>query len=132
MHSIKTTIPTPAGSDRMIEALTSGLRGWWAQDMDSADGCHTMRFVKGDRQVEMVFRVDEVADTRVRWTCTANGNPVWPGTTLTWTHIDGAIEFEHAGFGEDQSPPFQMTVDGWKHFHASLASWLETGAGQPW
>lgn len=132
MPSITTTIETPATRDRMVQALTSGLSGWWAKDMDSADGTHTMRFVKGDRQVQMVFRVDEVTPDRVRWTCTDNGNPVWPGTTLTWALRDGAIEFEHAGFGEDQSPPFQMTVEGWKHFHSSLASWLESGSGEPW
>lgn len=137
MTAIHWTIDTPATPDAIRAALTTetGLAGWWAKDSDVAAGPggeHELRFVKGERTVVMRFRVDTVADDRVRWTCTANGNPIWPGTTLEWTFGDGRIRFEHAGFAEDQSPPYAMTVDGWKHFAGSLASYLSAGTGQPW
>jgi hypothetical protein len=131
MASIDLTLPcSPTRS--LSDAFQHGLIGWWAVDADLGDEEHTLRFDKNGRVVTMRFRVDHVDDQRVQWTCLENGNPVWPGTTLTWRLSDGHLHLEHAGFHEQESPPYQMTVDGWQHFMASLVSWLETGAGQPW
>jgi hypothetical protein len=82
----------------------------------------------------MRFRVE--SDDPVRWACLDNGNPVWPGTTLEFRTEaeEGGVAFTlvHDGFAEDQSPPFQMTRDGWGHFVSSLKAYCETGTGQPW
>lgn len=134
MPALTHTFATSTTPERFLAALhtAEGLNGWWAKDGDIGETGHTLRFNKGGNVVSMVFRVDEATGDRVRWTCTDNANPVWPGTTLTWTRAEGGIEFEHAGFAEDKSPPFQMTADGWQHVHNSLAAYLSTGVGQPW
>ena len=131
-------IAAPLATVRAAVATPDGIRGWWCRDSDCTDrvgGTHELRFVKGDHRVVMRFRVDRLADDEVQWTCTENGNPVWPGTTLRWRFVpsgDGVVvELEHGGFAEDQSPPFQMTVQGWPHFCASLKAYAETGQGMP-
>lgn len=127
----RTTTATP---DRVIEGLTTeaGLRGWWAKDVQATADGYRMRFDKEGRTVTMVFRVDEVGPRHVQWTCLSNDNPVWPGTTLRWSVAEGAVDFVHGGFAEDQSPPFAMTAQGWEHFCNSLVQWAQSGEGQPW
>ena len=86
-----------------------------------------------EHTVTMRFRVDALdAGQRVLWTCTDNGNPVWPGTTLEWTVDGSTLRFRHDGFPEDQSPPFKMTADGWAALMGSLTAYTETGTGAPW
>lgn len=127
--------------EAVISALTTpnGIRGWWSKDSEVGTGegaNHELRFLKEGNTVNMKFKVEEVSSDRVRWRCTDNGNPVWVDTTLTWeAHRDGSqtrVRFTHDGFKGEPSPPYAMTVEGWKHFCASLKSFLETGAGQPW
>jgi len=130
---------TPAA---IYAALTTpaGIQAWWSRDSTIGSGPgaeHELRFRKGDRTVVMRFRVEtSERDRLVAWTCTANGNPVWKDTTLRWEIAPSAkgarLVFEHAGFSEGASPPYQMTVDGWNHFMASLAGYLERGTGEPW
>ena len=141
MSKIENAFHIGANPKAVFSALSraEGIHGWWAKDgeVGSAPGEHvTLRFVKGDRTVVMDFDVEEHSpDTRVVWRCTANGNPVWPGTTLAWNlAADGdrtEVRFIHDGFAEDKSPPFTMTVEGWQHFHASLKRFVETGEGMP-
>ncbi len=141
MTTITHELDLAASAQAVSAAVTSpeGIRGWWAKDADVGSGVgskHALRFVKEDRTVTMGFEVTEIADGRVTWRCTENGNPVWVGTTLSWTWTEAAgrtkLQFSHAGFAEDASPPYAMTVEGWKHFMASLVAYVETGAGQPW
>lgn len=133
MHSITARIPSTASVAEFHRALTTpeGLRGWWARDA-SVDGpsIHLV-FDKGGTKVHMRFRVEQVDDHEVRWTCTENGNPVWPGTTLRWTRSEGAVEFEHAGFAENVSPPFKMTEAGWAPLFDSLEAHLAGRPGAP-
>lgn len=133
MHTLNFDFPTdaPPATVRAALADSAGIQSWWSRDAEVGDTRAELRFVKGDRTVTMHFDVDRVTDEEVRWTCTANGNPVWVGTTLTWRFGDGRLALEHAGFGEDQSPPFVMTRDGWPHFMSSLESVLAGGEGQP-
>lgn len=133
MAQITSHIPvSPAPADfRAAFGTAAGIQGWWAQNATfEGDRIHLL-FHKGDVVVNMHFTLDRVDDEVVQWTCTENLNPVWPGTTLTWTRTASGIDFAHAGFAEDQSPPFKMTAEGWKPFFASLESWLRTGQGQP-
>ena len=123
------------------DALTTaaGLRGWWAKDSDIGAGSpaeHELRFVKGDRRVTMRFRVDHADASRVQWTCIANDNPIWIGSTLVWStepSDDGAtLRFEHSGFADGPPPAHAMTVEGRQHFVASLRDYLHDGVGRPW
>lgn len=142
MSTIRHDLTTSASPRKVFEALTTvdGLRGWWAKNADIGKGegaTHELRFDKGGQTVVMRFAVQALEPDRgVRWLCTENANPVWKGTELEWTIVakdDGAhVTFEHRGFAEASSPPYKMTVDGWGHFMASLSSYLDTGAGQPW
>lgn len=148
-HELRLTADTEAARAAVVSL--DGIRGWWAKDATSTGeepgSEHVLRFVKGDRTVAMTFRVDAVEDDRVTWTCTDNGNPIWPGTTLTWriealagrdgVGTDGdrgtRVVFEHAGFRVSADhPAYAMTVEGWRHFVDSLRSYVETGAGEPW
>ena len=135
MSDIHHEIQTNATRAAITEALTTqaGLQAWWATQTDLDGDAVTMTFDKEGRTVVMKFRVDEVVPgERIRWTCTDNGNPVWPGTTLTWTLDGPTIRFTHAGFKETASVPYSMTVEGWRHFCTSLQAHLDAGSGAPW
>lgn len=142
MSSIRHVITTSATAEQAYAALTShaGVTAWWAKDADIGQGVgstHVLRFAKGDGTVTMNFEVEALTPgANVLWRCTANANPVWVGTTLRWqlrpSPSGCEIAFEHAGFVEHASPPYQMTVDGWEHFAASLKRYLDEGEGQPW
>lgn len=142
MTTIRHEMSLAATPDQVLAAVTTreGVVGWWAKDADVGVGVgatHELRFAKDGRTVVMRFEVTEISPERVVWRCADNGNPVWPGTTLTFSAqaaSAGATEFRfaHAGFAEDSSPPYAMTVDGWSHFMASLRQFVETGTGMPW
>ena len=144
MNNFTQSFSTDADAAAFRAALTTteGINGWWSLRADIAEGRqgvggeHTLQFDKGGDQVVMKFRVDAVEDDRVVWTCLDNGNPVWPGTTLTWRLDSGAVHFEQAGFADQWigTPPHQMTIgpNGWGHFMNSLQSYLAGGGGQPW
>jgi hypothetical protein len=69
----------------------------------------------------------------LRWLCIAHDMPSWIGTTLNFQLEDRGgktlVVFEHAGWKEEAPAP---VAQGWKHFLASLKSYVETGTGQPW
>jgi uncharacterized protein YndB with AHSA1/START domain len=141
MNDIHHEITSQASTNAAYAALTTpeGLRGWWARDCDISEGVgaeHELRFAKDDRLVAMRFRVEALEPDRlVRWSCVENGNPAWVGSTLEWRLEAGTagstIRFEHGGFAAG-GPPYEMTVQGWTHFTASLQRLLDTGTGEPW
>jgi uncharacterized protein YndB with AHSA1/START domain len=141
MEPIRHTLNLSAKPDVAYRAVATveGLRGWWCKDSDIAaavGGETELRFVKDGKPVTMRFRVDALDDgKRVAWTCIENANPIWVGSTLTWTiRPDGdgsTLEFSHAGLTAG-GPPYDMTAQGWQHFMGSLEQYAETGTGQPW
>lgn len=139
MSSIKDEIRIQATAGKAYEALTrqDGYRAWWnqvAEVPDAVGGEARLRFVKEGNPVAMTFRIDEMKpDELVRWSCVAHDMPSWVGTTLTWRIARAGdavlVSLDHGGWaGEPPAPVAQ----GWKHFLASLKSYLETGSGQPW
>lgn len=142
MTTFQASITTTSNraSSRAALATAAGIRGWWSKNCSVATevgGDVEMTFEKGDRTVEMKFRIDALDEHRVGWTCMENGNPVWPGTTLEWTLQPAGegtkITFTHAGFEDANHPAYALTVgaQGWGHFLASLQAYLDTGVGQP-
>ena len=120
----------------------AGLRGWWTETCDVVNvvgGHHVFRF--GPHHKTM--RVDKLIPNReVRWTC-VDANIVgldrpdeWIGTSVRFRmQPNGAgrtrLDFEHVGL----TPALEcygICEDGWRHFLASLKSWLETGQGTPY
>lgn len=123
----------------VIAALTTaeGLQGWWCRDSDIGSRVgdrHVMRFDHMGTHITMVFDIAELGADTVSWQCGPNGNPDWPGTTITWnvaTQAGGSIvTLRHSGFAEGAAS-IPMVEQGWAHFLASLKSYLETGTGTP-
>jgi uncharacterized protein YndB with AHSA1/START domain len=139
MNAIKDEIRIQAPASKVYDALTrqAGYRGWWnaaGEVAESVGGEAKLRFVKDGNPVNMRFRIDEMrANDCVRWTCIAHDMPSWVGTTLTWRLKEAGgttvVSFDHGGW-KDAAP--EPVVQGWKHFMASLKSYVETGTGHPW
>jgi uncharacterized protein YndB with AHSA1/START domain len=139
MSSIKDEVSVSAPAAKVYEALSTqvGYRGWWnavAEVPTAVGGEAQLRFVKDGSPVNMRYRIDQLEPGEaVRWTCIAHDMPSWIGTTLNWQLKESAgktlVLFEHAGWKDAAPDP---VMQGWKHFVASLKSYVETGAGQPW
>lgn len=140
MKPITHEFSTPASARAAYDAVatSAGIKGWWATVgtvAETVGGATELRFDKGGRIAVMNFRVDTLDPNRmVQWICTDNANPVWKGSTLTWTIEDAGdrrvVRFVHDGL-TGGGPPYDMTVDGWKVFNASLESWLAGRGGTP-
>ena len=119
-------------------ATRAGLQGWWCKDCDIANepgGSHHMRFDKQGTLVNMHFVVDELHEPKsVVWSCTDNDNPIWKGSTLSWTIAPAPkgsrVSFVHEGFAQG-GPPYEATMEGWSMFMKSLESYLAGGKGSP-
>jgi uncharacterized protein YndB with AHSA1/START domain len=137
--SIKEKIIIRGSKEKVFDALTSpaGYRSWWSKDCQIAEkpgGESRLKFDKNGTIVSMRFRVDEIVPEKsVRWTSIAHDMESWIGTRLNWSlAADGRateVAFEHDGWKGDAPEP---VVQGWRHFVASLRSFVETGQGQPW
>jgi uncharacterized protein YndB with AHSA1/START domain len=140
VEAIRHDFSTPATAEAVYNALatSAGIKGWWAKVgtvAEAVGGTTELRFDKDGQIVAMQFQVDQLEPRRrVRWTCVENANPLWKGTTLTWTIADAGdrrkVSFVHDGFSAG-GPPYDMTVEGWKHFNASFESYLDGRGGMP-
>jgi uncharacterized protein YndB with AHSA1/START domain len=138
MSTISQKVTIRATPQQVREALVrpEEYRGWWSKNCAIADwigGESLLHFLKEGTHVSMRFRVDELAASRVQWTCVAHDFEPWVGTTLSWTiqPAEGAAEVSlaHEGWKGEPPPP---VAEGWQHFLGSLKSYVETGVGQPW
>lgn len=135
MDAIRHTLTTTATAHDIVEALTTeeGLKNWWGRRTSIEGDRVVMTFTKEGRDIIMRFRIDRSANP-VGWTCIANGNPAWVGTKLEWRIDDDnghrTVAFAHTGF-EMGGPPYESTVETWKHFVLSLEHYLDSGRGRP-
>jgi len=138
MAMINDSVRVHSSTGKAHAALTepAGYRGWWSTNCAIGPGVgreSMLYFNKGGTPVSMRFRIDAIEDNRIRWTCVAHDMPSWVGTTLEWKLApaggDVDITLVHDGW-KDAAP--DMVKQGWKHFLASLKSYLETGTGEPW
>jgi hypothetical protein len=71
---------------------------------------------------------------RVVWACTANDNPAWIGTKLTWEVAPdrggSTVRFTHDGW-QQGGPLYDATVEGWQMFINSLQAYLDGGKATP-
>lgn len=78
--------------------------------------------------------MDEVSDTRVKWSSTGDFPPHWVGTTITWTLTPGdgdtTVHFSHDGWAGDEGP-FPGSALTWGLLMDSLKRYVETGTGTP-
>ena len=134
MTDILHTIDSSASPDRAYAAAATedGIKGWWtdrASVPPQEGGKVHLQFDKAGTIVDMYFVVEVLEpNKRVLWRCTENVNPVWPGTTIEWaieaSDAGSRLTLTHGGFEEDQSPPYQMTVQGWPMFVERLQAYL--------
>ncbi len=132
-----------ASANTVYQAVTTqkGISGWWSKECKVGEAVGEKSLLKFNKQgtiVEMGFKTLSLHPTKVEWECTENANPAWLGTKIR-TEISEeqngcSVVFSHADFDEKWKgqDPFEMTKGGWKHFVASLISYCESGAGQPW
>jgi uncharacterized protein YndB with AHSA1/START domain len=139
MSAIEQEIQIKAPASKVYAALSeqAGYRGFWnkvAEVPKEVGGEAKLQFVKDGTPIGMRFRIEELSpNERVRWTCVKHDMPSWVGTTLDWKLSSKGdateVRFRHDGWKEGAPEP---VVQGWQHFIASLKSYVETGAGQPW
>jgi uncharacterized protein YndB with AHSA1/START domain len=142
METIATSIDVQAAPARVYEAVstTAGHRAWWTTDCEVGSKVGepaTFRFKNKDGStMEVRFRIDKLAPGQaVEMTCVGHvNNPEWENTKLALrlrAAGDGTrVDLHHSGFAA-KTPLYQMCVDGWSHFMASLKAYLETGKGTP-
>jgi uncharacterized protein YndB with AHSA1/START domain len=142
MEPIKHELEAKAGPAAAYAALATekGIRDWWCADSDVGDrvgASSTLRFNKSDMPapVVMQFKVEALEpDKKVVWACTANDNPAWVGTKLTWEVAPNgkgsAVSITHDGWKQG-GPMYDQTVEGWKFFIGSLQSYLDGRAATP-
>ena len=145
MDDFERNLTVAASADAAYAALTTigGLRAWWTDDCEgeaSAGGAFTVRF----GEVEKTMRVTVAEPGRaVRWDCThaylvlpaPARTDEWVGTTVVWRLAPlaaGGIRLELAHLGLLPTLAcYDLCVQGWDTFLASLRALLETGAGAP-
>lgn len=140
MLSIAHEFSTLASANAAFSAIATqaGIAAWWTRTstVGEAPGQSTeLTFDKGDRVAVMNFTTEAVETGRLlRWKGGENANPIWPGTTLTWSIEDlgecRQVRFVHDGFATG-GPAFAATVDGWREFLVSLQSHLAGKGGSP-
>ncbi len=124
-----------APCDQVFAALTTldGLAQWWTPFVTGTperDGELRFRFDTVDEVIRM--RVDAIAANRsLTWTCLEHSaDPDWAASTITFqlagTGTCTTLNLTHNGIAADH------VQRGWEHFLASIASYLETGTGQPY
>jgi uncharacterized protein YndB with AHSA1/START domain len=141
MSTLKDEIRMQASATNVYQALTTqiGYRSWWnatAEVAETVGGEAALHFVKDGTPIHMYFRIDEqTSNQSVRWTCVKHDMPSWVGTTLSWNlqanpqGTEVLLTLDHNGW-QGEAP--EAVAQGWKHFLASLKSYVETGKGQPW
>jgi SnoaL-like domain len=104
-------------------ATVDGLRAWWTPIVTgSVAPGGELHFGFEDLDEEIVMHVHEP----LGWTCLAHtGCPAWRGSRVTFTIVDGGLEFRHDGMERS------LVVAGWERFLASLAALVEHGEGAP-
>jgi uncharacterized protein YndB with AHSA1/START domain len=135
--SFHSTMSIAAPPEAVLAALstTEAVTSWWGPATGSADvGSTLVVSFMGGRQ-RIVMDVERAFENRVAWAvkeCPLT--PDWIGTTIFFDVAedgDGAmLYFRHQGLTPELDC-FDMCHEGWTHFLASLASYAETGVGQP-
>jgi uncharacterized protein YndB with AHSA1/START domain len=123
-------------------ATENGITGWWSKDCsvgESEGETSLLKFNKQGTIIEMGFRTLELSpNKRVVWQCISMPNPAWIGTKISTQISESAkgceVVFSHTDFDEKWAgqEPYEQTRGTWNHFMASLVSYCEGGAGEPW
>ena len=137
METIEQTLEINARPAAVREAITTtaGHKGWWTKTCEVGAERARFEFPKPEGTMALGFRIDEMRDDGIRWTCTeGENNPEWIGTELAIRLVPTAggtrVELAHTGW-RAKTKVYEMCTGGWQHFMNSLRAYLETGTGTP-
>ena len=129
-------IPLSAAPEKVITALTTldGLAGWWAPVTGDPSVGGSLTFTFGEHGSNTV-RVVNSDTTKVVWESTeSEPAPEWVGTRLIWEvapdSTGSELRFTHAGLTAELEC-YDSCHSGWSHYVASLAAFVDRGAGMP-
>jgi uncharacterized protein YndB with AHSA1/START domain len=138
MFTIDTSIDVTAPLGRVHAAITreAGFRAWFAQDAEFDGKTATFRFSTPRETRAVTLRVDRSSASGIVMTCIAHeNNPDWVGTTLAIelgeTKTGTRVHLVHSGYPA-KNEVYERCTDAWAHFLRSLASYMMTGAGEPY
>jgi uncharacterized protein YndB with AHSA1/START domain len=138
MFTIDNTIDVTAPLARVRTAITTeaGFRAWFAQDADFDGKQATFRFSQPTEVRAVTLRVDRCDGSGIVMTCIAHeNNPDWVGTTLAIelgeTEAGTRVHLVHSGYPA-KNEVYERCCDAWTYFLRSLASYMMTGAGEPY
>jgi uncharacterized protein YndB with AHSA1/START domain len=123
------------------EAVLAALRtpgavtDWWGPAEGSAEVGGTLEVSFLNRRQVIVLHVEPSDEGRVVWSVRETPlTPEWVGTTIVFeveaSEHGATLHFRHHGL-TPRLECFDMCHEGWTHYLASLASYVETGLGQP-
>jgi len=138
MYTIESTIDIDAPLTRVRSAITTeaGYRAWFAEDTDFDGKQATFRFSQPTETRSVTLRVDRCEGSGIVMTCIAHENNAdWLGTTLALeldeTPTGTRIHLAHSGYPA-RNEVYERCNQAWPYFLRSLASYLMTGAGEPY
>ena len=138
MFTIETSIDIAAPLARVLPAVTTeaGFRAWFAQDADFDGKEATFRFSQPTETRSVTLRVDRCDARGIVMTCVAHENNTdWVGTKLTIELDETAegtrVHLVHSGYPA-KNEVYERCDGAWSYFLRSLASYMTTGAGEPY
>lgn len=137
MYTIDGTIDIASPLARIRTAITTeaGFRAWLAQDADFDGKRATFRFAQPAELRSVTFEVDRCDGSGIVMTCTGHENNAdWLGTTLAIelgeVPTGTRVHLAHSGYPA-KNEVYERCLGAWPHFLRSLASYMTTGAGEP-
>ncbi len=123
--------------EAVLAALTTAeaVTAWWGPTTGSpAEGNRFEVGFGGARRIDIV--ATSAGPRRVEWSVEAAPHtPEWDGTTIVFDiepEGEGTVlRFRHHGL-TPQLDCFEMCHAGWTHYLASLAGYVDSGAGDPY
>lgn len=137
------TITVKTTPEAAFLAITTHISDWWTIDFTGAAAALGDQFTVRFNHTYKVMRiVDLVPGKQVTWRCeeahldieTLHNKSEWNGTLIHWyvQHEAGitGIRLLHEGLTQ-QFECYDVCVQGWNHFLASLQQFLNTKQGAP-
>jgi uncharacterized protein YndB with AHSA1/START domain len=133
-ESVQTLAASP---EAVLGALTTpeAVTGWWGPTTGATGegGSFSVSFGDG-RRIDLV--VESASTRQVVWEVAAAPHTTeWVGTTIVFdlapTGQGTELRFRHLGL-TPQLECFDMCHSGWTHYLASLAAYVDRGAGEPY
>ncbi len=132
------TIQAPIETAYAALASVDGIRGWWTPATDGSAGPGgEFRVEFAGHEIYKVARVEEsVRPASVRWAVVDCKLEDWIGTTISFELTQAGpdateLRFVHRGL-QPALECFESCEAGWNFYLRSLASYAETGTGQPY